>query len=370
LSNTIRANLAHAIGTGYGGGISAIPGPEPISISQNLIEGNIASRGGLGDGNGGGIWLSGQGVIRVEDNLIRANVAAITGVVSLGGGLYMQTAPVSGTLDLSLIGNTIQQNIAALNANIGGGGGLFLCCQVTMAGNTIISNTALVTSTGVLTGQNILGGIGGGIFLEGAQVQSAGDLIRGNSASWGGGGYVELSQYAATNGVIRDNTSPTAAPGLVIGLNSRVELLHLTIAHNTGGVGNAILLTDVSIAPGTGPEPSSLSLTNTILADHLLGISVVGANSVTANGLLWFNTPLRVTAGPAALVSIKHDYIGDPAFASDGYHLTARSAAINRGVQAGLVVDLEGEPRNHRPDLGADEYPGLINELFLSLIER
>ena len=42
----------------------------------------------------------------------------------------------------------------------------------------------------------------------------------------------------------------------------------------------------------------------------------------------------------------------------DGYHLSSRSAAIDRGLDAEVTVDIDGQSRdqNAPPDLGADEY--------------
>jgi len=57
------------------------------------------------------------------------------------------------------------------------------------------------------------------------------------------------------------------------------------------------------------------------------------------------------------IVAIHNDYIGDPAFAPDGYHLTGASAAIDRGVDAGGSTDVDGHhrPYGSAPDLGAHE---------------
>jgi hypothetical protein len=55
---------------------------------------------------------------------------------------------------------------------------------------------------------------------------------------------------------------------------------------------------------------------------------------------------------------VTHAYTGTPAFAPDGYHLTALSGAIDHGVDAGVTSDIDGEarPQGLAPDLGADEY--------------
>ena len=71
----------------------------------------------------------------------------------------------------------------------------------------------------------------------------------------------------------------------------------------------------------------------------------------------------------AGSIAITGEYAGDPVFAADGYHLTAGSAAINRGVRAGVVDDIDGQARDVAPDLGADEYP-LEERGYLPIILR
>ena len=63
-----------------------------------------------------------------------------------------------------------------------------------------------------------------------------------------------------------------------------------------------------------------------------------------------------------------------PAFAPDGYHLTANSAAINKGVYAGILVDIDNEARPDGciSDIGADEFiTGLeCKHVYLPLVLR
>ena len=87
---------------------------------------------------------------------------------------------------------------------------------------------------------------------------------------------------------------------------------------------------------------------------------------------MWYSTPITVSQAGSG-VSVQHQYQGDPAFAPDGYHLTAGSAAINKGVQAGVTTDIDGQPRtNGAPDLGADEYwpAGVFKNVYLPLIYK
>jgi hypothetical protein len=67
---------------------------------------------------------------------------------------------------------------------------------------------------------------------------------------------------------------------------------------------------------------------------------------------------------------VQNQFTGDPAFAAGGYHLTAVSTAIDAGLNAGVLTDVDGDPRpiGALPDLGADEaWP---TSVFLPLAVR
>jgi uncharacterized repeat protein (TIGR01451 family) len=125
---------------------------------------------------------------------------------------------------------------------------------------------------------------------------------------------------------------------------------HTTIARNSGGDGSGVHLRSY--------DPTTISLTNTILTSHTVGITA-GTNSlVTLNGVLWFDNGTN-TGGDGA-ITVTHAYTGDPAFIAlqpGHYHLSPASAALDRGVETGVGEDIDGEPRpfGSHPDLGADE---------------
>jgi hypothetical protein len=103
---------------------------------------------------------------------------------------------------------------------------------------------------------------------------------------------------------------------------------------------------------------STVALTNTILVSHTIGITVTGGNTVTVNGILWHGTPITVSQAITATVTVQNQHQGDPRFDADGYHLRLGSAAIDKGVDAGVTTDIDGAPRDSMPDLGADEWAG------------
>ena len=55
------------------------------------------------------------------------------------------------------------------------------------------------------------------------------------------------------------------------------------------------------------------------------------------------------------------------------YHIGSDSAAIDKGVDTGVTLDIDHQPRPYEePDIGADEYwpPGVLKTIFLPLITR
>jgi hypothetical protein len=71
-----------------------------------------------------------------------------------------------------------------------------------------------------------------------------------------------------------------------------------------------------------------------------------------------------------AVVTVNNQFTGNPAFATDGYHLSLNSAAIDKGVNAGVTEDIDGEfrPSELGYDLGADElWPKVV---YLPLVRK
>jgi hypothetical protein len=77
----------------------------------------------------------------------------------------------------------------------------------------------------------------------------------------------------------------------------------------------------------------------------------------------------------SGLTSGGHSLAGNPKFvnpAAGDYHLSAGSAAINAGVDAGVYTDYDGQPRplGGGFDIGFDEYINLPNRLYLPAVLR
>jgi parallel beta-helix repeat protein len=357
--NTVMSNTAD-----NGGGLYL--DNSAATLSGNTVMSNTALTypGNYEDG-GGGLYLYDSDAT-LSDNTISANFAWWK-----GGGLYLFYS------DAMLNGNTIISNTAVF------GGGLYLAdSDATLSGNTVMSNTAGnggglylsggdATLSGNTVGSNTAFSGGGGLYVFGAATLS-GNAVMSNTAERGGGLFLLLSDTTLTNTVVADNQAGRNGSGLYIEVSSP-HLLHTTVARNTGGDGSGIYVIGEELwAPGYF---STVALTNTILVSHTVGISVTGGNTVTVNSILWHGTPITVSQATTATVAVQNQRQGDPLFAADGYHLMDGSAAIDKGVGAGVTTDIDGDsrPQGSAPDLGADEFvPGSApdGDIYLPIIMK
>jgi len=318
--NTVLSNTAR----GTGGGLHL--GDSDVTLSSNTISSNTVNW------DGGGLYLW-DSAATLNDNDISFNTARY------GGGLRLYNNSPATTLS----GNTVSSNTAYY------GGGLCLHgSAATLNDNTISSNTAYTS--------------GGGLYLGESAATLNGNIVLSNTAIYSGGGlYLQYSDATLINNVVADNRVNSTGSGLHVE-GSSPHLLHTTIARNTGGDGSGVYVI-------TGPwgGRSAVALTNTILVSHTVGITVAADNTATLNGVLWYSNTINY--GGEGTITVTNEYTGNPAFAADGYHLTASSEAIDRGVNAGVDDDIDGDPRpifttvtiGTGYDLGADEFPAALS---------
>lgn len=337
--NTIPSNTAE----GYGGGLY-------LQGSSVMLRGNTLVSNTSND-RGGGLFLSSSDGV-VSGNRVSGNTARYS-----GGGLVLY-----GLLSPTVAGNTVISNSAGV------GGGLFLWfSSATVRGNRIVSNTA---------------SHGGGVCVFDSGATVSGNLMSGNIAKYGGG----LEVVHATSGVPFD-TDPTLINNLIVAnqaseggsgicvKGSSPRLLHNTIALNSGGDGSAVFV-DRNDTGKTGIFYGTTSLVNTVLVSHTVGISVTARNTVSVESTLWHDNTLDWGGTGVVTGNRNHDYTGAPAFADpDGgdYHIGPGSAALDRGVGTDVMLDMDDQPRAYgAPDLGADEYwpAGALKHVHLPLILR
>jgi len=365
---TVRGNRVYSNTSTLGGGLML--SESDATLSGNWVFGNISPLRGGGlalvrsaaavIGNsiisnsasdlGGGIYVLGSAAM-INNNAVVSN-SANPGNMGVGGGVYLQSSPAA------VNGNLIAYNSAYQ------GGGVSAGVSTTLSSNLIRFNNATYRGGGV----SLAGGLSGD---RPAPPVLVGNTIVSNTASSGGGLFFTLSDATLINNVVADNYATTSGSGLYVGWSSP-RLTHNTIARNTGGDGSGILV--ASFASG-----SAVTLTNTILVSHTVGITVLAGDTAILQGTLW---GIGVWAngtdwgGGGAILTGTVNVRGDPKFANPAiadYHIISGSAAIDAGVNAGVMTDIDNQPRPYQtPDLGADEYwpPGALKLVYLPVVLR
>jgi predicted outer membrane repeat protein len=353
--------------TDSGGGLYIDKGNVTLAGESSIATNTAAN-------SGGGVYL-GKGTFTLNNGLIQDNHA----MAADGGGLYIESAAATYTQ----LAGSFEQNTAA-----GSGGGVYVANNaVQLQGGRIFSNTALggdgggiyldkgsLTWTGAIEVIGNQAMNGGGVYVNDASLQLLGGRIISNVASGNGGGLYasKASTISATrflansagtgggayfagsgaidivNSLFARNHANQAAAGLSLNSSGTSTLLHLTVADPVSNPREAIMVT-----------AGTVNLKDTIITSHTIGISRT-AGTLTADYNLYFG---NVISQSGTTPSGSHDVIGlDPLFVDptpgvDNYHLQLVSPAVDAGTDAGIAVDLDGQPRpiGHGFDIGAYE---------------
>ena len=341
--NTFAGNWGSMMGHGYGGALYLF-NCRGAHLLGNVIRGNSGSNA---NGYGGGVNVSQSESVILEANVFQDNVGSI-GANYYGGGLALQYAHYA-----LVTRNTFEGNVGGGGWSWGGGLYLETSHGVTIMRNSFQDNVASAWQ-----------GWGGGLSLDDSWgVNVDGNLFRRNKGtirpaelSWGGAVHIAGRwPYTLTNNAFVMNEVTTAGSGLYVE-DGRAQLLHNTFAANHGGDGTGIAISGTL---------SSVAMSNTIVADHAVGIHAVEGGSATLDTTLWHSN------GTDALGNVTRsgDRTTDPFLAPDGYHLTRASPAIDQGVNVGVATDIDGQrrPGGAGYDIGADEY---MAALYLPMLMR
>ena len=385
--NTFSGNVGKKTNDGHlASGGAVLLSYSPAQITGNQFTSNTVPNDDYYGDSGGAIYAE-RGALTVSANTFSSNQANeggalaafrspltltnnqfISNTANQGGGLYYGTdTDPSSTVTMSR--NSFSNN------NAGDGGGAWLLAyQSTITSNIFDHNTAIGKGGGLVSGGSLVvlqansftlntsTFQGGGLYLTGTP-QVKNNLVKGNTSHYGGG--VAISGFGSTHPVLTNNmivdnvvVNINADP-IEIGHGSAVyiegelaDLVHTTLARNTGGDGSCIYATL------SGGRNSTLLITNAIIANETLGLTVQVGSQVTLNGILWYSVNTQVAAAVPGSVSVQHEYTGDPRFAADGQHILTDSWAVDHGVAAGTTTDYDAQlrPNGSAPDLGADEY--------------
>lgn len=395
-----------------------------LYIDENVsttIEG-LGITGGDAAGLGGGPYLlddAGGGVYADGATIMIRNSQVFRNAAQLGGGVYLVDATVEVT-ETRLFSNTAELGggVYAAGATVGSSRSRFLRNSASLLGGGLYAYESSLALDSVDFGFNVAGIDGGGLYLDqGCTARIADCSIDANSALErdGGGLYMDRSSATVRNSVIRNNETaedgggfylfktsstsiasskivdnraadkggglyvrkaPAAIANTVLAGNSAadegsalyladssVRLLHNTVVRNVGRTG-------IYVAGERGP-----SLTNTILAGHMIAIEIGEGSTAHLEGTLWgadawANGHDWIDAG--ATVTVTQNVWGDPTFEDpvpEDYHLRLSSPAIDRGVEVPVGEDRDGSARPIGPaaDIGADEAG---TRVYVPLISR
>ncbi len=315
---TISGNTIISNSSRYGGGVR-LDFDSHATLLNNLIAGNVA------DQYGGGVSAMFASSADLIGNRIISNTARHDG----GGGVYeAYNEGDMANVDITIADNLILSN-TAVSYQYAGGGGIFVSVdEVTMTGNTVSDNYASVD---------------GGARVEAQKARLERNIIVGNQADYLEGGLcLQGGFFILVNNVIAGNQAAAISDLGFYG--GAFSLLHSTVVGNYGSRSGVIVY------------EAAVTLTNSLITSHTVGITLTAASTVTLDGVLWYGN--GANTGGGGLITVTHALTGNPAFAPDGYHLLSTSAAIDAGVDSGAPDDIDGEPRpwGMGYDLGADEY--------------
>ena len=281
---------------------------DSLHITNSTISNNISAYGG-------GIRSGGVQELQIENNNILNNNSLS------GGGMYISSSPNALLQKNRFESNTLGNHNATSDARYGAA--LFI------EGSTVISRANLFTNNGLNKFQNL--------YLNEGTIRV----------------YYPVSFISENDVILGSRTSGFTSVGAPTGM---VTLKQVTIS---GSLDNGISVLQ-----------NNLSAINTILADNSgYGVLNLGVGAVNLDHTLWNNNASGDQNGP---VTHTNDVAGLPLFASDGYHLSIGSAAIDAGGNSGVRTDFDFKPRpqGNGYDIGAAEFKTLIYSLYLPVAKN
>ena len=320
-NNNINDNFTQSSGAGI-----------CLLAGSGIINNNTINNNSTGTYNGGGIFV-GASNYEIKNNTISNNRANTFG---LGGGIYIDV-PGQGTI---ITGNQFTGNYAS---SYRGGAGIYIGShQTSVTGNSFFENST--------------DGMGGGILAYYASSTIIdGNILMQNYAKTHGSaiGMFDAIDTQGQNNIIAQNTG--AMEAVYISGIINVTMNNWTIANN----GNYGIVND----------RATVNIKNSIFSGHSAG-GLYGSG-ITSTNSLFFQNALRCSGGAVC----NNNIIGDPKYfdpVNGDFHITASSAAMNSGVSAGVIVDIDGESRPFGLgyDVGADEMSILLEAGFTNTVTR
>jgi hypothetical protein len=334
LNNIARAGNSSGSGMAYGelsdglGGGIATHGVT-LRLVDVVAQGNRAIGGNARDQAGnavaGGLFAENATMI-VEDAVVFGNYAiggdGQNGGLAAAGGIDAHQANLT-LRRVQVVNNTVQGGNTTGGGNSGqpGGGGIYI---VRFYGTTTVEIENCIVahnSVGFGTGSTSVGGGGGGIWMQGADVDIRHSTIAGNRL---------LGTPLIGNALLAINFDCATA--------THVDVSHSIIAdHTDPGFGAAFIQTG-----------STGIFQRTLWAGNSLDTNLGGIYP----GTIYDYDPLR--ASTASFVA--------PGSPSYDYHIGPASVARDQALGSTQELDVDGETRDYgvSADIGADEYVPLL----------
>lgn len=347
LTDLTNAHFENNRALNSGGGLALWPAPNTTTLTNVSFVGNEAYNGG--------------GMIAASVVITGGRFERNTDVVH-AGGLLASYAVITGT---AFISNT---------SAAGRAGGAYLVNEAHITGAVFAGNSAPDGAGGLAVGEfnghltladsrfdNNQGSTGGGVFATGALAVTS-TVFLANSARVGGGLAHTAGNGQLANSLFAGNTAAEGGAALSLSGTGTDYVKHLTI-------GNSLPIATSAIST----TKEIVHLQNVIITDHAVGLDV-NQGFVAVNNAL-FHANGQDIAGDVAAESDR--VTGDPLFvnpAGGDYHLQPGSPAVDAGIDAGLAVDFDGDPRPllQGYDIGFDEAVDAValHRLLMPLLWR
>jgi len=384
----------------------------PVTVLGNgtqqvTLEGLVLQNGdytGLGNGTGisnqvcantegdcgGGLFVRSSRII-LRDSIVRNNIGTRTKTSHGGGIFFWEILPDSRIENTRVTGNTLQgiqgygggvfvfygasnlvieHSTFAQNQTNGTGGGLYLYQN---SGPVRVEDCIISDNTA----EEYAGGLYLGVTFEGLAYQVERVALLNNHTVYDGAA-IEIEKWGSSPSSIKMENILMAGNTIAItssttgifyiaggsGAQMDVELNHLTFANHPNKVA-LHLVQDYA-------RPLNIDLANTLVdnANHAIAAAEnAGTLVIKDDYTLVYNvvTPYYSIAGIPEFQTT-HPLTGDPRL-TPSFRLGADSAAIDAGVNAGVLEDIDGDPRpiGGGFDVGADEYRPLI---FIPIVHQ